>query len=141
MIRKLRAENLKFEWLKVDQSVALKMFEDNRYKTEQIPTIASRSSVNNSVTVYRVQDHIDISGGPMISNTSQLGKIQVTAAHPLATEEGILYRFQGVALPSQLPLNSFVFDLLADRARKLNTSWLLGEPVVLEQEVRKKQQE
>ncbi|XP_013788113.1 39S ribosomal protein L39, mitochondrial-like [Limulus polyphemus] len=140
MMRKLRMENFKFEWLKVDQSVALKMFEDNRYKTEQIPTIASRSSVDNSVTVYRVQDHIDISGGPMISNTSQLGRVQVTAAHPLATEQGILYRFQGVALPSQLLLNSFAFDLLADRAKKLNTSWLPGEPITLEQENRKQQE-
>jgi threonyl-tRNA synthetase len=37
-------KNLKFERLEVNVDLALEMFKDNRYKTEQIPQIASQIS-------------------------------------------------------------------------------------------------
>jgi large subunit ribosomal protein L39 len=37
-------KNLKFERLEVNVDLALEMFKDNRYKTEQIPHIASQIS-------------------------------------------------------------------------------------------------
>jgi large subunit ribosomal protein L39 len=37
-------KNLKFERLEVDVDLALEMFKDNKYKTEQIPHIASQIS-------------------------------------------------------------------------------------------------
>ena len=40
--------------LEVNQSLALKMFEDNHFKQEQIPNIASKSESGQSVTLYRV---------------------------------------------------------------------------------------
>lgn len=42
---------------------------------------------------------VDISRGPMISNTGHLGKVSIVGVHPIQTEEGQLFRIQGVALP------------------------------------------
>lgn len=94
-----------FQRLDVDSSVALKMFEDNAFKAEQIPHIATKSSTGRSVTVYRVGmfwiqscknyyekvcnpsnnlnitqgDHIDISRGPMIASSSLVGRCSIAA--------------------------------------------------------------
>nr|SVE88783.1 EOG090X0A3R [Daphnia sinensis]SVE89407.1 EOG090X0A3R [Daphnia sinensis]SVE90027.1 EOG090X0A3R [Daphnia sinensis] len=106
-----------FQRLDVDSSVALKMFEDNAFKTEQIPHIATKSSTGRSITVYRVGDHIDISRGPMIASSSLVGRCSIAAIHKLNSK---LYRFQGVALPSEIHINHFAFGILESRARKLN---------------------
>ena len=68
-----------FERLVVSEPVALEMFEDNRFKTDQIPAIAGSSREAGKVTVYRTGDHIDISKGPLISTTGQIGRFAVTA--------------------------------------------------------------
>lgn len=73
------SESLKFERLEVDASLALKLFADNRFKREQIPRIAAISPTGNTLTLYRVGDHIDISRGPMIANTNFVGRLDVTA--------------------------------------------------------------
>lgn len=124
MFQKLSSQDLHFERLQIPLSVAYTMFKDNRFKLQQLPSIASHSSDNNSIVVYRLGDHIDISYGPMISNTNQVGKVAITAAHQIDTEDGLLYRFQGLALPKQLPLNTFAFQIILDRAKELNTNGL-----------------
>nr|SVE75901.1 EOG090X0A3R [Daphnia hispanica] len=106
-----------FQRLDVDSSVALKMFEDNAFKAEQIPHIAAKSSTGRSITVYRVGDHIDISRGPMIASSSLVGRCSIAAIHRLNSK---FYRFQGVALPSEIHINHFAFGILESRARKLN---------------------
>ena len=63
-----------FERLVVDTHKALEMFADNKHKLQQIPSIAKKSPSGSSVTLYRVNDHVDISTGPMIANTSFLGR-------------------------------------------------------------------
>jgi len=50
-----------------------------RFKTAQIPQIAAQSSTGSMVTVYRLGDHVDITRGPLISTTQQLGRFAVTA--------------------------------------------------------------
>lgn len=55
------------------------MFSDNQFKKRQISSIAEKSKSGSSVTVYRVGDHIDISSGPLISQTSQIGRYSVCA--------------------------------------------------------------
>lgn len=50
-----------------------------RFKTVQIPQIAAQSSTGSTVTVYRLGDHVDITRGPLISTTQQLGRFSVTA--------------------------------------------------------------
>jgi threonyl-tRNA synthetase len=102
------------------------MFEHNSFKAQQIDSIAS--SLNRDyVTLYRVGDHIDMSCGPMISNTSQIGSIFVTAIHPIQTQFGPMFRFQGIAVPKQLHINSFIFSILRERSKKLNLSGLSPE--------------
>ncbi|XP_014666136.1 PREDICTED: 39S ribosomal protein L39, mitochondrial-like isoform X2 [Priapulus caudatus] len=91
-----------FERLEVDASVAQDMFADNRFKLEQIPDIAAKSKSQNTVTVYKLDDHIDISGGPMIANSGLVGLFAVSAVHPIDTKFGRLHRVQGLALPTQL---------------------------------------
>nr|CAG4647246.1 EOG090X0A3R [Megafenestra aurita]SVE92533.1 EOG090X0A3R [Megafenestra aurita] len=115
--QKFIRNNMIFQRLDIDSTLALKMFEDNVFKAEQIPHIATKSNSGQSVTVYRVGDHIDISRGPMIASTSLVGRCSIASVHKL--ESGI-YRFQGVALPSDIYINHFAFGILESRARKQN---------------------
>ncbi|KAB7496459.1 39S ribosomal protein L39, mitochondrial [Armadillidium nasatum] len=86
-----RLENKPFQRLEVDAKLALRMFEDNMYKREQIPRMAAQSE----------SDYVDISRGPCISHTGHLGKCTITGVHPLPLDAqyGTMYRVQGVALP------------------------------------------
>ena len=121
MLQKLSAEDIPFERLDVNKDLAKKIFEHNSFKQQQVDSIAS-SRGSDEVTLYRIKDHIDISCGPLISNTSQMGSVFVTAIHPLTTDLGPIYRFQGIAIPRQLNINSFVLSILRERAQKQNPS-------------------
>ena len=99
---KTSRKSLPFERLEVSVDLALKMFEDNKYKRKQIPEIAESSEKNN-ICLYRVGDFVDISKGPLMANTNLLSKCTITAAHPLTESHNVsetLYRLQGVALPA-----------------------------------------
>lgn len=50
-----------FQRLDIDSTLALKMFEDNVFKAEQIPHIATKSNSGQSVTVYRVGKSVIVS--------------------------------------------------------------------------------
>ncbi|XP_046615609.1 39S ribosomal protein L39, mitochondrial [Neodiprion virginianus] len=130
---KLSQKNLPIERLVVGESIALEMFQDNPYKSEQIPNIARHSE--DSVTLYRIGDHIDVSKGPMIGNTGIIGRCTVASVHKLSTDEyGTLYRFQGVALPAGILLNHFAYGILEERARKLNNSVWVPSKIVEDSE-------
>ncbi|CAB3232440.1 unnamed protein product [Arctia plantaginis] len=120
---KLTRENKPLERLEVGEELALEMFVDNEHKTKQIPSIARN---NGKVTLYRVGKHVDISKGPMISTTGQIGRIAIASVHKLNESKNSdvknLYRFQGVALPTGVIINHFAFSILTDRAKKLNVS-------------------
>ena len=121
---KVVQKQLLCERLKVPQSVASEIFKDNPFKLKQIPSIASKNE--NSVILYRIGDHIDISKGPMVGNTGIIGRCTVTAIHKVESEESDrLYRFQGVAIPRGILINHFAYGILEERARKLNqTMWV-----------------
>ncbi|XP_028174618.1 large ribosomal subunit protein mL39 [Ostrinia nubilalis] len=118
---KLVRANSPLERLEVGEDLALEMFRDNEHKTKQIPSIAKN---NGKVTLYRAGNHVDISKGPMISSTAQVGRVTVTSVHKLTgsqdSEVKQLYRFQGVALPTNVILNHFAYSILTERAKKLN---------------------
>ncbi|XP_013165671.1 PREDICTED: 39S ribosomal protein L39, mitochondrial [Papilio xuthus] len=120
---KLTRRNDLIERLEVGEALALEMFVENEHKTKQIPDIAK---ANGKVTLYRVGNHVDISKGPLISSTGQIGKVTVSSVHKLLgsseSEVKQLYRFQGVALPTGAILNHFAFSILTDRAKKLNSA-------------------
>ncbi|XP_076761452.1 mitochondrial ribosomal protein L39 [Xylocopa sonorina] len=129
-MRALSAQYIKFvnkelpiERIDTTETIALDMFQDNPIKTEQIPNIAK--SNNNKITLYRIGDHVDISKGPMIGNSSLIGRCTIAAVHKVPEKE-YLYRFQGVALPKGVLLNQFAYGLLENRARKMNNmTWSL----------------
>ncbi|CAH0717616.1 unnamed protein product, partial [Brenthis ino] len=116
-------KQLPVERLDVSQELALEMFVDNQHKVKQIPSIAKATG---KVTLYKIDKYIDISKGPMIANTGQIGRVAVTSVHKLpgTAESDVkqLYRFQGVALPTGVILNHFAFTILIERAKKLNSA-------------------
>ena len=111
------------ERLEVSESVALDMFQDNPFKSKQIPDITS--SYNGKVILYRIGDHIDISRGPMVGCTGIIGKGSVCAVQKIDSDETErMYRFQGIALATGQRLNQFAWGILEKDARVLNeTAW------------------
>lgn len=120
MGRRLVSHKYQFECLDVDASFALKVFEDNRYKVEQIPRIAAASRSGNTVTLYRLLDHVDISHGPMVGSLDQFYHFSVAAVHPIETSSGLMYRFQGMAIPKDFTISGFALDVICERARRMN---------------------
>lgn len=141
-MHRIAEKAMPIERLVVDSKLAMEMFTDNRYKAAQIPSIAEKSKTGkilgkgsrfafdcrntdfnsppDSVTLYRVGDHVDISGGPMVGNSSFLGRrCTVAAAHRIEHDGVPMYRFQGVALPKGIFLNHHAFGILEKRASKL----------------------
>ncbi|XP_043786182.1 39S ribosomal protein L39, mitochondrial [Apis laboriosa] len=116
---KLVNQELPIERIDTTESIALDIFQDNPIKLTQIPEIVK--SNNNKITLYRIGNHIDISKGPMIGNTSLVGRCTIAAVHEVPDKEN-LYRFQGIALPKGILLNQFAYGLLENRAKKLNTT-------------------
>jgi len=128
-MRKFCSQSRPFQRLEVNAALALEMFEDNRFKKEQIPKIAAESASSNKVTLYRVDDHIDISCGPMIANANIVKMFDLAAVHVIQTSAGLLHRFQAVALPSELYLNRFASSVLTKRAAKLYNQSIPGDTV------------
>ncbi|KAL0113426.1 hypothetical protein PUN28_012528 [Cardiocondyla obscurior] len=129
---KFSNSELLLERLEVPSNVALDIFRDNPFKSQQIPNIAKAN--NDKITLYRMGDHVDISKGPMVNNSGLVGRVSVSAIHRL-TDGPVdgLYRFQGVALPRGILLNFFAFSILEKRAKKLNTAtW---QPHVEDEEI------
>ncbi|XP_018569116.1 39S ribosomal protein L39, mitochondrial [Anoplophora glabripennis] len=112
--------------LDVDKDLALDIFRSNPHKTKQIPDIAAHNS--DKVTLFKAGTHVDISRGPMIPNTSHMGRVSIANVIKLDTDipGGPIYRFQGVALPKVITLNHFAYSLLEDRARTLNSGRIPG---------------
>lgn len=120
-LHKMSSNDFKIERLDVSLDLALEIFEHNPFKSEQIPDIATRNSDKN-ITLYRVDDHIDISVGPMMSSTRFVGMSKIVASHKISSDNTTsnIYRVQGVALPVGFSMSSFAFNnILVPRARKL----------------------
>jgi len=116
---------LPFHRLAVDAGLAMEMFQENPHKSAQIPSIAASPRAGGKVTLYKVGEHVDISGGPMVADTSFVGRrCTIPAAHPIHQSGAPLYRFQGVALPKEIHLNHFAYSVLERRAARLNLAGL-----------------
>lgn len=116
----------------LDKNLINLWFQDNPFKSQQIPNIAKYSG-NDKVMLYRMGDHVDISKGPMVGNSGLVGRVTVSAIHRLTDgpTDG-LYRFQGIALPKGILLNYFAYSILEKRAKKLNT--IMWQPHRVEDE-------
>lgn len=123
----IKNADMPFDRLQVDKEHAKLFFSNNPFKLAQIDSIAD--SNGGKVVVYRCGGLLDLSVGPMISNTNLIGRITLAAVHPFETNsetyKGIFYRFQGVSLPQQLPLSSYLYqNVLISQAKRLNKSSL-----------------
>lgn len=124
---RLKEKDYKFERLDMTIEKAEEMFTDNKYKLQQIPSIASKSESLNHVTVYRAGEHIDISRGPMISTTALLNRFDISAVHKLDTSlSNTMYRVQGIGMPTQLQLHYWTYEQLVNRSKKLNPALMPG---------------
>lgn len=119
---KLKENKSKFERLEVSLDLAKEIFQDNNFKYQQLESIASNLEVNQKLSLYRYDHHIDCSIGPMIPDPSCIGRVSITAVHKLNSNIKNLYRFQGIAIPTQLPMHFFPYRILSERAAKLNLS-------------------
>lgn len=124
---RMKEQDLKFERLDITSDKAEEMFIDNEYKLNQIPSITSKSKSGSHLTVYRLGEHIDISRGPMIANTTFLNRFDITAVHKLNNSvSNTMYRVQGVGLPTQLMLHYWTYDQLVNRAKSFNQAPVPG---------------
>lgn len=120
--QKLRVKDIPFEPLDVDISLARKMFAGNKFKVEQLEAIAESNEKKGRIPLYRMGDHIDISKGPMISSTKQLGYYSVTAVHKFEAERiGPMYRIQGVSVPFTQRINSWTWEIVCKSATPMNS--------------------
>lgn len=122
----IKTAAMPFDRLDVKKDLARDLFQYNPFKLAQIESMGDEST---KITVYRCGGLVDMSIGPMISDTSQIGRITLASIHPYESNspelKGIFYRFQGVSLPQQLPLSSYVYqNILINRARQLNKASL-----------------
>lgn len=131
-MHKIASQDIKIERLEVPLELALEIFEKNPFKVEQLPHIATKTS-DRTVSLYRVDDHIDISVGPMMGSTRFIGMCKIVASHKVSSNNDAanFYQVQGVALPVGFSMSSFAFNnILIPRARKLvsfNTKTTLGK--------------
>uniref|UniRef100_A0A1L8DS18 Large ribosomal subunit protein mL39 n=2 Tax=Nyssomyia neivai TaxID=330878 RepID=A0A1L8DS18_9DIPT len=121
---KLAARDLPIERLEVSHELAREIFQENPFKSQQIPNIAQKNE--GRVVIYRVGEHVDISRGPMVTSTRHIGRCTIASAHPVGQldDSQALYRFQGVALPPDFIVNHVAFGILENRAKKLNAARL-----------------
>ncbi|KAL0270794.1 UNVERIFIED_CONTAM: hypothetical protein PYX00_008087 [Menopon gallinae] len=118
-------ENHKIECLRVNKEKALEILGDNPYKESQILALAAESP-DGKVKLYRIDTHIDVARGPIISNTSFVNNCSITAVHQIETDFGKLYRFQGIALPKPLMVNIFLVEIkhiIIDKAKSFINSF------------------
>lgn len=124
----IKSAALPFERLRVSPDIARKLFANNVFKLTQIDEMISNQN-SDKITVYRCGGLLDMSVGPMISNTNHIGRISLASVHSYETKsndlEGVFYRFQGVSTPNQLPISSFLYqNILINQAKMFNQATL-----------------
>ena len=108
-MHRLAEKKLPLERLTVDASLAQEMFSENPHKLSQIPSIAGSSGDGRSVTVYRVGDHVDMSAGPMIGDTSFLGRrCTIPVAHKIQHGDTKVYRQDNAIVLVQINKTCFL---------------------------------
>ncbi|KAH7641801.1 54S ribosomal protein L39, mitochondrial [Dermatophagoides farinae] len=111
----------RYERIQVSAEMTAKLFANNLHRLSELEE-STKQDANRQFTIYRCGQHIELSDGPLIADTSQIGSIYLSAIHPLKRRNGSrFYRFQGIAMPKQLNINPFAFSLIRDRSKRLNS--------------------
>ncbi|XP_019733963.1 large ribosomal subunit protein mL39 [Hippocampus comes] len=115
--QQLILQDLPWEPLEVDPSVALEVFSHSRCQQE---AVEQRAAQNPKVMLYRCGDYVLLSGGPLVARTGLCFQYEVTALHSLGGGRwGLHRRAQGLSLPFQLEAHHTVWRKLRKRAEKL----------------------
>jgi large subunit ribosomal protein L39 len=102
------------------------MFAYDRFKLAQIPhmlRLVSPLDTQTRLSVYRMGDcHVDITRGPLISSTKQVGRFEFSAIHQIDIPSygETMQHVQALSIPSQLLLHYCTFDYLLERAKTIN---------------------
>jgi len=102
------------------------MFKYDRFKLAQIPHMLRLISPDDNqarLSVYKMGDHhVDITRGPLISSTKQIGRFEFSAIHNIDVPSygETMQRVQALSIPNQLHLHYWTFDYLLERAKKFN---------------------
>lgn len=112
--RSIISNKKKFERLQVDTSFARKLFQDDKYRLNRIAS----NNPYEPLSLYRLDDYIEIVDGPLISNSAHFFHYVVTAFHTM-TDNPNIRRVQGISLPQALKVHHSVWSMLENRARKL----------------------
>ncbi|XP_033114444.1 39S ribosomal protein L39, mitochondrial-like [Anneissia japonica] len=116
---RLIESKIPFERLQVSSDLAITLFNGNEFKTAEV----KRKNVD-CVTLYRLGKFIDLSDGPMISNSQAMSvhRFSFTNVHLVKGDADVdkdkIHRFQGVALPSAFEAHYSTWSTLENRARK-----------------------
>lgn len=118
MAYKVCRKQIPFERLEVRRDVAEDIFTNNLYKLHHLKHIDSER-----VTLFRLGRFIDISEGPMVTNTGFMVpyNYSLTKVHSIddyLISNSKLSRFQGVALPSDFESHHTTFAVIEDRAKR-----------------------
>lgn len=115
------SKKVPFERLQVDAQLAADIFTGDTTRLRKI-----EESKRDSFVIMRLGEHLDLSDEPFIANTGHISSAFLSAIHPIkATNGGVFYRFQGVAIPSQLKINAYTYTLIRERSKKLNQVGLI----------------
>uniref|UniRef100_A0A0K0FVN4 39S ribosomal protein L39, mitochondrial (inferred by orthology to a human protein) n=1 Tax=Strongyloides venezuelensis TaxID=75913 RepID=A0A0K0FVN4_STRVS len=107
-----------FENIYVKSDMARELFSDNVERLNEIDR-REKDPINvGNIGIVRVGDYIDLSPGLTISNTSQIGRFQITSV--IGDETSNQYSFRGLALPKDQTCSSYSWDLLVERSRGLS---------------------
>ena len=102
------------------------MFAYDRFKLAQIPDMLRLLSPTDNqprLSVYRMGDcHVDITRGPLISSTKQIGRFEFSAFHSIdvPSYNQTMQRVQALSIPNQLHLHYWSFDYFLQRGKKRN---------------------
>ena len=87
------------------------MFAHDRFKLAQIPHMVRLISLTDNqprLTIYRMGDcHIDITRGPLILSTKQIGRFEFSAIHSIDVPSyyQMMQGAQALSIPNQLHLH------------------------------------
>ncbi len=103
----LISKNFKFERLNVTLDVAREMFQYNKYKLNHLENVAksieNENPLRKDISVYKMGEFVDLANGPMIANTSLIGRFNLTNIFDIESSTyGTIQRTQAVSIPSQL---------------------------------------
>ncbi|KAI1295614.1 39S ribosomal protein L39, mitochondrial [Halotydeus destructor] len=116
---KIKERATRFERLDVKPDIARDIFSGNPFKISQIDNMVKSQ---DKISLYRLEDHIDMSVGPMIADLSFIGRANFAAVHKIKSPDGPLYRFQGIAIPDQISMAHYAYQVIWERAKQLNVS-------------------